>query len=177
MHLQPAPRTASRPHEPVDPGLTRILARGVAITALTGIALVHLVQLPDTAHQMPGLAVLFGLLTLTTAALASALVHSDNQRVWQVAALTSTAALAGYILTRSAAMPLDNGDVGNWLEPLGLVALFIEAALLALCCYRLRPGPSTFAASGTARMTTKSQGDIAQPASTVAALSERAPRQ
>jgi hypothetical protein len=176
MHLQPALRTVSHAHEPVDPGLARILARGVAITGLTGIALVHLVQLPDTANQMPGLAVLFGLLTITAAVLASALVHSDNQRVWQAAALTSGAALAGYILTRSAAMPLDNGDVGNWLEPLGLVALFVESALLALCCYRLRLGSTASFARGATRSNAVTGRGIAESANTVAARTEPAPR-
>jgi hypothetical protein len=175
MHFQPAPRTASHTHGPVDPGLTRLLARGAAITALIGIALAHLVQLPGTAHQMPGLAVLFGLLTLTAAALASALVHADDRRLWQAAALTSAAALAGYVLTRSIAMPLDNGDVGNWLEPLGLVALFTETALLALCCYRLRLGP-TAATPGSAQITATAGRGADEPGSPAAARADRAPR-
>jgi hypothetical protein len=44
------------------------------------------------------------------------------------------------------AVPFDNGDVGNWLEPLGLVALFAEVAFVTLTNYALvsnmirRPG-------------------------------------
>jgi hypothetical protein len=176
MPLHPAARTAAHPHAPVDPGLARLLARGVAITALSGIALVHLVQLPDTAHAMPGLAVLFGLLALTVAGLASALVHSDTPRLWQATALTSAAALVGYVLTRSTAVPLDNGDVGNWLEPLGLAALFIETALLALCCYRLRLGQTASTKPHSAQIAAMAVRNADEPGSPAAAHADRAPR-
>ncbi|WP_052442819.1 hypothetical protein [Streptacidiphilus neutrinimicus] len=167
MNLQPGPASTTRVDGPtVNPsagsahgaadanavqgrGSAALLARGVAIVALAGTALVHLVQLPDTAHQMPGLAVLFAGLALTAAGLAVALVRTDSPRLWQATALTAGAALGGYVLTRSTAVPFDNGDVGNWLEPLGLAALFIEGALLALCCFRLRLGPATAPARGT----------------------------
>jgi hypothetical protein len=156
MHLQLSPRTlaslADAPTArtaPAGPGFPQLLVRGVAVVALAGVALVHLVQLPDTAHQMPGLAVLFGALSLATAGLGAALVRADSRRLWLAAALTATAALGGYVLTRTTAVPFDNGDVGNWLEPLGLAALFVEGALLVLCCYRLRLGAPASCVSGT----------------------------
>jgi len=51
---------------------------------------------------------------------------------WHASALTAFGAIAGYVLTRSVAVPFDTADVGNWLEPLGLVALYTELAVLAL---------------------------------------------
>ena len=41
-------------------------------------------------------------------------------------------AAAGYILTRSLAMPGDADDRGNWLEPLGLASLIIELVIVIL---------------------------------------------
>ncbi|MGH3853677.1 MAG: hypothetical protein ACRDR6_09275 [Pseudonocardiaceae bacterium] len=120
----------------------RLLAQGLAVTALTGIALVHLVQLPDAWRQMPGLAALFTLLIIASAAVASLLLHTDHRRLWRAAALIAVGSIGGYLLTRGVAVPFDRDDVGNWLEPLGLVALFIEASLLALCGYTLRTLPT-----------------------------------
>jgi hypothetical protein len=133
---------ATRTPTQVDPDLRRLLTRGVAVVALAGVALVHLVQIPDTAGQTTSLAVLFGALVLGAALVAAALLHTDHPLLWYAAALTAIGPIAGYVLTRSAAMPFDNGDVGNWTEPLGLAALFIEAGLLGLCVYRLRTPPA-----------------------------------
>ena len=41
-------------------------------------------------------------------------------------------AAAGYILTRSVPVPGDTGDRGNWLEPLGVAALFTEGIVIIL---------------------------------------------
>jgi hypothetical protein len=128
----------------------RVLTRGIAIIALTAIALVHLIQLPDTYRQTPALGVMFIGLVLASMTIAAALVHTDRRVVWHAAYLTSAAVLAGYVLTRSMAVPFDRGDVGNWLEPIGLVALVLEASLIALCAYRLRivSDPDAAPASG-----------------------------
>ena len=57
-----------------------------------------------------------------------------SSAAWQFSGLTCLLAAAGYIVTRSLRMPGDTGDHGNWLEPLGLTALFTEGivAILAL---------------------------------------------
>jgi hypothetical protein len=134
-------RTASvplaRPAERLDGYARRLLTRGLAVVGLTGIALVHLVELPDTWRETVGLGVLFALLVVAAAVVAAGLLHTDTTRLWQASALVAVAAIAGYILTRSVALPFDRDDVGNWLEPLGLVALFIEAGVLALYGYTL----------------------------------------
>jgi hypothetical protein len=41
-------------------------------------------------------------------------------------------AAGGYVLTRSVPVPGDAGDVGNWLEPLGVASLAIEAVVVIL---------------------------------------------
>jgi hypothetical protein len=127
----------ARPAEPLDGYARRLLARGLAVVGLTGIALVHLVELPDTWRETVGLGVLFALLVVAAATVAAGLLHVDTTRLWQASAIVALAAIAGYVLTRSVALPFDRSDVGNWLEPLGLVALFIEAGVLALCGYTL----------------------------------------
>jgi len=50
--------------------------------------------------------------------------------------------LIGYVLDRSSGLPQASKDIGNWGEPLGLLAVVIEICVLAICLYRLlRPNP------------------------------------
>ena len=137
----------------------RLLTRALAIAALLAIALVHLVQLPDTFRQTPGLGALFTALVLGATLIAAALLHLDHHLLWHAAALTAASAIGGYVLTRSVAVPFDTADVGNWLEPLGLVALFLESSLLALYGYRLRALPHGYGpgAPGTDRVSVSAQ--------------------
>jgi hypothetical protein len=137
-----APTALTRSAEPRDGSARRLLSRGLVVVGLVGIALIHLVELPGTWRQTVGLGVLFALLVLAATVVAAGLLHTDNPRSWQASALVAVAAITGYILTRSVALPFDRGDVGNWLEPIGLVALFIEAAVLALCGYPLIATPA-----------------------------------
>lgn len=51
---------------------------------------------------------------------------------WQFSGLICFSAAAGYILTRSVAVPGDTADRGNWLEPLGVAALFTEGIVIIL---------------------------------------------
>src|SRR3954453_21917269 len=100
------------------------LTRGLAVVGLVGITLCHLVQLPSTFRESPALGWLFAALSLVAALLAAGLVHADHQLLWYLAGLTAAGALAGYALTRLVALPFDTDDVGNWLEPPRVGALF-----------------------------------------------------
>lgn len=129
-----------QPHESLgDP--RRVLVRGLATVGLAGIALVHLVELPDTWRETPGLGALFTILVVASVAVAVALLLDDSRLAWLATALLAVGPIAGYVLTRSASVPFDHEDVGNWLEPLVLVALFIEVSVLGLCAYALRQVP------------------------------------
>jgi hypothetical protein len=126
-----------QPQESVsDP--RRVLVRGLATVGLAGIALVHLVELPDTWRQTPGLGALFTILVVASAAVAVALLLNDTRLAWLAAALVALGPIAGYLLTRSASVAFDHEDVGNWLDPAVLAALFIEVSVLGLCAYALR---------------------------------------
>ncbi|MFF4764651.1 hypothetical protein [Streptomyces sp. NPDC001292] len=51
---------------------------------------------------------------------------------WLLAAGVAVGPLLGYILSRGTGLPAYSDDIGNWTEPLGLVSLAVEGALLLL---------------------------------------------
>ncbi|MFB7223531.1 hypothetical protein [Streptomyces sp. NPDC056227] len=51
---------------------------------------------------------------------------------WLLAAVVAVGPLLGYILSRGPGLPDYSDDIGNWTEPLGLVSLAAEGALLLL---------------------------------------------
>jgi hypothetical protein len=83
---------------------------------------------------------LFMALAAACAALALRLAQGLDR--WSVPAVSAVAAVpfAGYVVSRATGLPGDMGDVGDWSNPLGLAALAVEAALLALAVTRLRTG-------------------------------------
>ena len=57
---------------------------------------------------------------------------------WQAAGLLAAATILGYVISRTSGLPGDHDDdVGNWLEPLGLASLLIEAIVILLAVGRL----------------------------------------
>jgi hypothetical protein len=50
---------------------------------------------------------------------------------WLLAAAVALGPLVGYVLSRGPGLPDYGDDRGNWSEPLGLVSIAVEVALLA----------------------------------------------
>jgi hypothetical protein len=109
--------------------------RWFAAACLAVIAGVHIAIAPEHLHEAPYAGVLF--LALATAALAvAALVLTSNQPlVWTAAAALSLAALVAYLMSRSVGLPSLGDDVGDWLNPLGVVAVLCEAAVALIAGY------------------------------------------
>jgi hypothetical protein len=51
---------------------------------------------------------------------------------WLLTVGVAAGPLLGYILSRGPGLPAYGDDIGNWTEPLGLVSLAVEGALLLL---------------------------------------------
>ena len=60
------------------------------------------------------------------------LLARPSSAAWGFSGLVCFLAAAGYILTRSVPVPGDTGDRGNWLEALGVAALFTEGIVTIL---------------------------------------------
>jgi hypothetical protein len=80
-----------------------------------------------------GYYLLEGVSVLTAAALLLPLAARLSAAAWTTAAIfVSAGPLLGYVLSRGPGLPDYDDDLGNWTEPLGVVSLVVESALLAL---------------------------------------------
>jgi hypothetical protein len=112
-----------------------LLLTATGILALAAVAVIHLVQIVPTFKAMPLLGGAFVILIGVAVALAARLVARSDSPTWVAVGVLSVGAIAGYVFTRVVSTPLDNQDVGNWACMLGIAALFVETALVAMSRY------------------------------------------
>jgi hypothetical protein len=115
------------------------ILRVLGVVGLTGLALVHVVQLVPTFETMQPLGVGYLLLITATVVVGARLIIGAPNRaqLWAPVAVLGLGAIVAYAFTRIVSTPLDNQDVGNWACTLGMAALFLEAALVALSAYAI----------------------------------------
>jgi hypothetical protein len=108
------------------------IARSVAVVGLTGVALIHVLDAHDTFVATPYKGWMFVGLIAGSLAAAGALVRRSSARAWTAVGGLSLAAFLAFVYSRTVGLPGSADDIGNWWEPLGLAALFIEGSLFAL---------------------------------------------
>src|SRR3954452_18174488 len=96
-----------------DPAESATRALGAA--GLTGVALIHLLDLPGKFSETPYLAWMYIGLIVSALVIAVEIVRTGSARAWAGAAALSLGAIAGYTLTRTVGLPQAHGDIGNWL--------------------------------------------------------------
>jgi len=132
------------------PGPVRTLAsplrrpeRWALAPAALVAAVAHIPVIGPHLDEAPYMGVLFVVLTAGCLAIAAAALVRDATAVYGLATLTCGLAVVGYVATRLVAFPMLADDVGNWLEPLGVVSVASElvavaAAVSALASRRRR---------------------------------------
>jgi hypothetical protein len=124
-------------HTTIDSGTARAvrdaIARAVAVTGLAGVALIHVLDSPDTFAATPYKGVLYVLLISGALATAAALMWSSDSRAWGAGLALCLGTIAAFVYSRTIGLPQSADDLGNWWEPLGLASLFVEGAVAALC--------------------------------------------
>jgi hypothetical protein len=81
--------------------------------------------------EAPYMGALFIVLTAACSILAGAVLVHDSQAAYALVVLTCGLAVVGYAATRVIAFPMLADDVGNWLEPLGVVSILSESIAIA----------------------------------------------
>ncbi len=143
-----------RPHLAADPAL-----RAVAAIGLITVGIIHALEIQGQLSGAVWLTAGFCLLAVVAPIAGLWLLARPGTLAWQFGGLLCLLAAAGYILTRSVPVPGDPGDVGNWLEPLGVAALITEATVVILATLALvgrtrSAGSAADAAGRTAGATT-----------------------
>ncbi|MDH2445205.1 multicopper oxidase domain-containing protein [Amnibacterium sp. CER49] len=101
-----------------------------AIAACLVAAIAHLPVTPSHLREAAYLGVLFVLLELACVALALLLQLRSDRLVALLVAGLGAAAIIAYVVSRSIGLPLVRDDIGNWADPLGVLSVAAEAAMV-----------------------------------------------
>ena len=119
--------TTHAPALATDPAVRAVTAIG-----LFAVGIIHALEIPGQVSGAAWLTIGFCLLTVVSQGAGLWLLVRPSVLAWEFAGLVCALAAAGYVLTRSVPVPGDAGDVGNWLEPLGVAALITEGTVVIL---------------------------------------------
>jgi hypothetical protein len=111
--------------------------RAVTVIGLIAVGIVHALEVPGQVSGTVWLTIGFCLLAVIAPAAGLWLLIRPSLLTWEAAGMVCALAAAGYVLTRSVPVPGDAGDVGNWLEPLGVVSLITEGVVVILAAFIL----------------------------------------
>jgi hypothetical protein len=134
------PRGAAAPITARAAPVSEQAARLLAVLGLAGIAVIHILDAPDTFDGVKYIFWLYIAIIAGAIPFSLLLLQWSSRLAWVGAALLAAGPLVGYLLTRSVGLPGDSGDIGNWLDSLGLASMFVEVAVLGLSLARLGIG-------------------------------------
>jgi hypothetical protein len=124
---------------PAETVPTEYLARTAAAVALAGVAIIHVVDLPDTLQETPLIGDSYYFLIAAAVLAAFWLISVSSKLAWASADLVASAAILGYVLSRTTGLPGDRVDLGNWNCALGIAAISTEALIVLLASWRMQP--------------------------------------
>lgn len=123
------------------------VARAAAVVGLGAVALIHLLELQGKLKETPYLGVGYILLVIACVIAGALLLHKNSLLGWFIGGGAALATLAGYAATRTIGLPQSTGDIGNWLEPIGLASIFIESIVVAVALYAVANSRQTIGAA------------------------------
>jgi len=107
------------------------LSRRVAVgLGLATVAAIHILDLPGKLAETPYLGVMYIVLIIAAFVLTERLFVVGSRLDFIAAAALSAVVIVAFTINRTVGMPGATGDIGNWLEPLGLLSLVVEAFVL-----------------------------------------------
>ncbi len=100
------------------------------VPAILTAAAAHLPVIAPHLAEAPYIGVLFVVLTAACVGLASVAISWDPPAVYALSAVTCGLAVLAYAATRLLSFPMLAGDVGYWLEPLGVLSIAAESVVV-----------------------------------------------
>jgi len=125
--------TRAQGDDELDGAITRV----VAIALLGGIALIHILELPDALAAEGYLGGLFIAAVVASILLAAAMTRMSDVRLLEAAGGLAALILLGYIISRAIGLPGFTEDIGVWNEPRGLVSMVVEGLLVCVAATAL----------------------------------------
>lgn len=116
--------------------------RTMGVAALAGVAVVHLLDISSKFSETPYLGWAYVALIAGCLAAAAGIAGRDHPRAWATGGHLCVGAFAAYCLSRSVGLPAATDDIGNWAEPLGLLALAAEAIVVGATVWTVRAQPA-----------------------------------
>ncbi|THF68875.1 hypothetical protein E7T06_14500 [Deinococcus sp. Arct2-2] len=111
---------------------------GLGLVLLAGVAWLHYRDIPDKLGETPYLGWMYILLVAGCSAAGAWLLSHQWRSGYGLGLIISVGAIVAYALTRTTGLPNARGDIGNWAEPSGVLALLFEAAFAVLAVMQLR---------------------------------------
>ena len=102
---------------------TRRIAVGLGLAVTAAI---HVLDLPSKVEEVPYLAVAYALLIVASFVIMERLFRRGILIDYLAAIGLGLAILLAFVVNRTVGMPGATDDIGNWLEPLGLLSLVVE---------------------------------------------------
>ena len=103
----------------------RLVGAGISLIVVVG--LIHLINSPGDLEEGSYTGLLY-LANFFGAILAAIGIYRGRSWGWNLGALVSVGAFAGYVISRTIGLPVEE----EWLEPLGLLSLLVEALFVGL---------------------------------------------
>jgi hypothetical protein len=107
----------------------------VRATAAVGIGAIAVIHAVDSVGKWTETRYMFWLYMALIAACvmtaAAVLLHRSRAALLAAAGLAASV-MAAYVIDRTVGLPNATGDIGNWLEPLGLASLVVEGFVVAI---------------------------------------------
>jgi len=102
-------------------------ARRIAVgLALAVTAAIHVLDLPSKVEEVPYLAVAYVFLIVASFVIMERIFRRGVLLDYVAAISLGLAILLAFVVNRTIGMPGATDDIGNWLEPLGLLSLVVE---------------------------------------------------
>src|SRR5919112_3522498 len=109
-------------------GSGRLVGAGISLIIVVG--LIHLIGAPEDLEEAPYQGLLF-LGNFFGSVLAAIGIYRGRSWGWDLGALVSVGAFAGYVISRTIGLPGLPVEE-EWLEPLGLLSMLVEALFMGL---------------------------------------------